>query len=63
MQQFLTQRFVARKLFNQSGLQFCLPARLVGYRVAWFGCASKSGVVDFDCCHNRWSTQVLSGDA
>jgi hypothetical protein len=63
MQQFLTPRFVARKTLNQRGLQLRFPSYLVGYRVALFGCASKSGVVDFDCCHNRWSAQVLSGDA
>jgi hypothetical protein len=63
MQQFLTLRFVARKPFNQRGLPFRFPSYLVGYRVASCGCASTSAVVDFDCCHNRWWAQVLSGDA
>lgn len=63
MEQFLTQRFLVRKTFNQRGLLFRFPSYLVGYRVASFGCASRLRVVDFDCCHNRWSAQVLSGDA
>jgi len=63
MQQFLTQPFLVRKAFNQRGLQFRFPSYLVGYRVASFGCASRLQVVDFDCCHNRCSAQVLSGDA
>jgi hypothetical protein len=63
MQQFLSPRFVTRKAFNQHGLQFRFPSYLVGYRVASFGCASRLRVVDFDCCHNLWSAQVLSEDA
>ena len=63
MQQFLTQGFLVRKTFNQRGLQFRFLSYLVGYRVASFGGARRLRVVDFDCCHNRWSAQVLSGDA
>jgi hypothetical protein len=61
--QFLTPRFVARKTFNQSGLQFRFASYLVGYRVASFGCGSRSRVIDFDRRHNRWSAQVLCEDA
>ena len=63
MRRFLTPCFVARKAFNHRGLQFRFPSYLVGYLVALCGCASKSEVVDFDCCHNRWTAQVLTGDA
>src|SRR5690242_14166355 len=43
--------FPVRKTFNQRGLQFRFPSYLVGDRVASFGCATKSAVVDCDCCH------------
>ena len=50
MQRFLTPRFLARKTFNQRGLQFRFPSYLVGDLVASLGCATKSAVVDYECC-------------
>jgi len=43
--------FSVPKTFNQRGLQFRFPSYLVGDRVASLGCATKSAVVDCDCCH------------
>jgi hypothetical protein len=42
--------FPVRKTFNQRGLQFCFLSYLVGDRVASFGSATKSAVVNCDCC-------------